>query len=290
MSIFPQIIFNGFALGSIYSIIAVGLNFVLGVLGVVNFAYGEYYMLGAFVVYVFFFLGFPYWICILIAVLILIAVGAITNQLVIKPILKSSFTTQVLATLGLSLLLQNTALIIWGPASRSIPTSISNKQMGFLNFIGIFATYQRLLVIIAAFVLFEALDIFLKKTKMGRAIRAVSQNKEACVIVGVDINRICLCSFCISVAFAAIAGGLVGPVTSIAPVMGSIVLLKAFALMVMGGMGNIRGSIISGYILGLIESFAAVYIGSAWKDAIAFFALFIFLVIKPEGIFGRWRS
>jgi branched-chain amino acid transport system permease protein len=290
VNILPQTIFNGFTIGSIYAVIAVGLNLVLGVLGVVNFAQGEYYMLGAFIVYVFFFSGFPYWICILIAIIVIIVLGIITNQLVIKPVLKRSFTTQILATLGLSLLLQNTALIIWGPTPKEIPVPLTYMQMSFLHSIGIYSTYQRLLVIISAIILFQGLDLFVKRTKMGKAIRAVSQNKEACEVFGIDVNRICLVSFCLSVALASVAGGLIGPITLIAPVMGSIILLKAFALVVMGGMGNITGSIISGYILGLVESFAAVYIATVWKDAIAFFALIIFLVVKPEGIFGQWRK
>ncbi|OGP90012.1 MAG: hypothetical protein A2156_01435 [Deltaproteobacteria bacterium RBG_16_48_10] len=289
MNVLPQTLFNGVTIGSIYAVIAVGLNLVLGVLGVVNFAQGEFYMLGAFIVYIFFFMGFPYWVCILFALLIITVVGVITNQLVIKPILRKSFTTQILATLGLSLLLQNTALMIWGPTPREIPVPLTYKQITVLHAVGIYSTYQRLLVIISGLVLFKALDLFVKRTKMGKAIRAVSQNKEACLIVGIDLNRICLVSFCISVALAAIAGGLIGPITLIAPIMGSIILLKAFALVVMGGMGNIKGSIFSGYILGLVESFTAVYVASIWKDGVAFLALTVFLLVKPEGIFGHRR-
>lgn len=190
----------------------------------------------------------------------------------------------ILLTLGVSIILQNGALAIWGPTFLTIPTTFTAAKRVIA---GVHISDQRLLLFLASIIVFGLLELFVRRTKPGKAMRAVAQNNYAASIVGINIGFIASLTFVMGVGLAGFAGSLVAPIISAHPRMGVGVLMKSFAVIVMGGRGNVHGAIIAALILGVVESLSTQYISLAFKDVFAFAALIIVLVVKPEGLFGR---
>src|SRR5262245_55116997 len=276
---------HGLTLGSIYAMVATGLALMFGVVRLINFAHGEFFMLGAYAFwYAFAVLGLPYGIAVLLAAGLLAAFGIVYERTIIRVILERSWHVQLIATLATSIVLTNLAIIVFGTQPKEVPTRLSSSV---LDVGGLRLAWQRLLVLAASLVIFWALQRFVRYTRTGRAMRAMSQNREACAVVGVDVQRVAMVTFALSAALAATAAVLVSPLFNIFPDMGTALTLKAFAAVVAGGFGYVNGAIAASFLIGLTEAFAGSYVSYAYKDAIAFLIMIAVLLWRPQGLFGR---
>ncbi|MFH2130176.1 MAG: branched-chain amino acid ABC transporter permease [bacterium] len=284
MELFLQQVFNGIMFGSTYAIVALGLTLVMGILNIPNFAHGHLYMLGGYVT--FFFInniGLGYWPALLLSVIVLGLVGAAMERIVYRPLKDAPHINAFIAAIGALLFLESLALVVWGPQGLRI----NNPYPQIYNVMGITIGLQRLLVIIGTAILILMLHLFLKKTLMGTTIEAVAQNREGAMLNGINVNRVSGITFFISSATAAVAASFLSPIFMLSPAMGAILGMKAFIIVILGGMGSIPGAILGGYILGLIEALGGGYVSAEYKDVFAFGALIIILSIKPTGIFGK---
>lgn len=287
MSSFIQQVFNGLLVGSSYALMAAGLTTIFGIMHVVNFAHGELYMLGAFMLFVFAVVAeLPFLAAFALAILVVMAVGVAVERLAIRPIFKKGgglFST-VLVTLGFYILLENLALIIWGPFPKSVASPLAGKiiRFGEISF-----SQYRLAAMIAAFIILICAHYFMKYTWVGRAMRATFQDLDAAKLVGIQIEKINTITFAFGAALAAAAGALLAPIFVIYPAMGGMATLKAFCVAIMGGLGNFMGAIMAGLVLGVAESLGAGYVSSGYRDAVGFLFLVLVLIFKPEGLFGK---
>jgi branched-chain amino acid transport system permease protein len=284
MQLFFQQIFNGVMLGSTYAIVAVGLTLVFGILQIPNFAHGHLYMLGA---YITFFLmtlyGFGFWTALVTSMVVLGLIGMLIERVIYRPLQDRPHINSFISAVGAMIILETSVIVFWGPQGRRIP----NPYPDIFELFGITMSYQRLLVIVAAFVLIFLLQIFIKKTTTGTTIEAVAQNREGAMLVGINVNRVSSLTFAISTATAAAAASLVAPIFMISPTMGALLGMKAFVIVILGGLGSIPGAILGGYILGILEAVGGGYLSAAYKDVYAFGALILILSIRPTGLFGK---
>jgi branched-chain amino acid transport system permease protein len=276
---------HGLTLGSMYAMVAAGLALMFGVVRLINFAHGEFFMLGA---YAFWFayraVGLPYPVAGLVAAVVMGGFGIVYERTVIRSILDRSWHVQLIATLATSITLTNLAIIVFGAQAKEVPTGLSARilEIGALRI-----AWHRLLVLGMSLLVFAALHWFVRRTKTGKAMRAMSQNREACAVVGVDVERVALATFALSAVLAGGAAALVTPLFSIFPDMGALLTLKAFAAVIVGGFGYVQGAIAASFLIGVTESLAAGYISYAYKDAIAFVIMIAVLLWRPQGLFGR---
>jgi branched-chain amino acid transport system permease protein len=264
---------------------SVGLALIFGVMELVNFAHGEFYMLGGYATYFIITLTGLNPIPSAIATFaLLFFVGCLVETSVIRPIrgTREAHDNLFLATFGLSVLLQNLVLIVWGANYYGMPSFFK----GGFAFLGTFISFERLSVVIVSIASVMTLWFLLEKTKIGTAIRAVSQNKEAASLVGININRIYLVAFGLSTALAGLAGAMLSPLLLIYPTVGSGIVFKAFAVVTLAGFGSIKGAIFSSYILGIAEAITVTLFGAIYRDAVAFLILVIILIVRPSGLFG----
>ncbi|MFP4572463.1 MAG: branched-chain amino acid ABC transporter permease [Desulfobacterales bacterium] len=284
MELFLQQVFNGIMFGSTYAIVALGLTLVMGILNIPNFAHGHLYMLGGYLLFFFgITLGFGYWPGLVMAVLVMAVVGIFMERIVYRPLNEQPHINAFIAAVGSLMFLEAFALVVWGPQGLRIP----NPHPQMIHFLGITMSIQRLLVVIGAIVLILGLHLFMKKTIVGTTIEAVAQNREGAMLTGINVDRVSAMTFAISAATAAVAASLISPIFMLSPAMGAILGMKAFIIVILGGMGSIPGAIIGGYILGLIEALGGGYISADYKDVFAFGALILILAIKPTGLFGK---
>ncbi len=280
-----QHVINGLVQGSLYALVAVGLTLVYGVLEVVNFAHGELYMLAAFGLYLLFNLAVvPYPLAILLTVSILMGVGYVLARTAVVPHLHRPFEVTVLATLAASIILQNGARFAFTATPRQVhpPWEDVIVQVQDLTMTG-----QRLLVLGTAIVAFAALHLFIKRTRAGKAMRACAQNKAACRMVGIRTDRVACQTLALGAGLCGVAGAMVAPLYDIFPGIGTSVVFKSFAVVIMGGLGNVPGAMVAGAILGVGESLAGGYISNTAKDALSFSLMILILLLRPEGLFGR---
>ena len=284
MELFLQQILNGIMLGSTYAVVALGLTLVFGILHIPNFAHGHLYMLGGYVTFFFItLLGFGFWTAMLSSMIILALLGILLERIVYRPLRNQPHINSFISAIGALMFLETFVVVAWGPQGQRIPNPYpSPMEIG-----GIILTQQRLLVIIAAIVLIVLLQLFLKKTTPGTTIEAVAQNREGAMLSGINVNRVSSMTFAISTATAAAAASLVAPIFMISPSMGALLGMKAFVIVILGGLGSVPGAIFGGYILGLIEALGGGFISADYKDVFAFGALILILAIKPTGLFGR---
>jgi branched-chain amino acid transport system permease protein len=284
MHLFFQELLNGVVVGSLYALVALGLALVYGTMQIPNFAHGHLYMLGAYVA----FFGvtvahLTYWPAMLLAVVVLAALGVVLERLVFRPLRDAPEVNAIIAAVGVLFFLQALAQALFGGDFRVLPTPYDHV----VHVAGLIATQQQLIVIAAAVALMLALFFFLKRTLTGATIEAVAQNRAGAALVGIDTDRVSMLVFAISAGLAAAAATLIASISLISPTMGFSVILKAFAIVVLGGMGSVPGAIVGAYVLALAESFGGTYISTSYEDAIAFAVLVVILTFKPTGLFAK---
>jgi branched-chain amino acid transport system permease protein len=301
MDILIQQIINGLVLGSIYALVALGYTMVYGIMGLINFAHGEVVMIGAMValmtIKLLFNSGMPVPLVIAIAVLaaiiVCMVVGYTIERVAYRPLRRAPKLAPLITAIGISIILQNLAMLIWGRSYHSFPPVFPATQYEILG--ATITTLQIAIVIIAALMM-AGLIILIDRTRLGRAMRATSENPPIAQLMGVNINQIISFTFVIGSGLAAVAGLMVSANYSIAHYsMGAMLGMKAFTAAVLGGIGNIAGAVLGGILLGLIESLGAGYIGdltggvfgSNYQDVFAFIVLICVLVFKPSGLIGE---
>lgn len=278
-------LFNGLVLGSMYALMASGLSLIWGSLKMLNFAHGEFYMLGGYAVYFLFaVLSLPAPLAVLLAMMVVMIVGASVERLIINPLLgKPGWeTSTIIATLGLSIFLQNFALRVWGERFKNVPYYAD----GTLIVGDIRIVEQRLIILVMAVLVILVGAVLLKRTRLGMALRATAQDHDAAVLMGVNIRRVYTWTLAISAALAALAATMLAPIFSVNPWMGLSLLLKAFIVCVLGGLGNLEGAILGGILLGTAESLTVVFWSSEWQEVTAFVLFLLVLWFRPSGLMG----
>ena len=284
MEIFVQQIINGIFLGAGYVLIALGLTLIFGILLIPNFAHGQAYMLGAYVTFsAMTFCHFNFFFAMGASIIVIGVLGVLMERFAFRPLQHAFHLTMFIAALGVAIVLEETAHLIWGPESKIILSPVQ----GQLTIFSISISYFRVIILATVVIVIFALTIFIKKTKLGRAMRAIAQNRDVASLMGVNIPRISAVTFAVGSAMAGIAGSLLGVIFPIYPSMGLFPTLKAFVVIVLGGIGSIPGAIVGGLFLGIAESLGAGYISSYYKETIAFIILILALLIKPTGLFGK---
>jgi branched-chain amino acid transport system permease protein len=282
MNIFFQQVLNGLTLGSVYALVALGLTLVYGILHIPNFAHGAFYMVGAYVsFYAAGSYGLNFWAAMACAAAFVAVLSVLADRLVFHPLRHSPPLHDMIAAIGLLLFLEAVVQAIWGAEFHRMPAPYTT----ILRFADLTAPVSRLLIIGAAFVLMIALQVFLRRTTTGSTIVAMAQDREGASLVGIDPVKVSMLTFAISGALAAIAATLFAPINLVYPSMGHLVIMKAFVIIILGGMGSIPGAIVGGLLIGFAEAFGAFYISTAYKDIIAFLLLVAILSLRPQGLF-----
>ncbi len=290
LSYWIEMVMSGVVTGTCYAMIGAGLSLIWGTLKMVNLAHGEYYMLGAYFLWMLLTVGnMPLIPAIIISIIGVVVFASVVHAAAIRPLLRKpgwNMSPWIL-TLGLQILLQNTALQIWGELYRNVPyfwTTVF-KPWNLFTMSG-----QRIIILLSTAVVIVLLMLMIKKTRLGRAIIATSQDGEYAMMMGVNTKRIYFITYVISAALAAVAGILLCPVYSVNPWMGASVQTKGLVVCILGGLGSIEGAIIAGILMGIIESVAVSIVGSEWRDAVAYIFLLLILYIKPTGLFGKKKG
>lgn len=285
MGIALQLLFTGLGVGSIYALVALGFVLIYRATNVVNFAQGDFAMLGAFAMVVLCIdLGLPYWAGLPITVAFMAAFGALFNLGVYYPLRHRTFLPVIISTIGASILLENGVLAAYGPRPQSLPGVFQSQ--GFS--IGpVFFDSQYLTILAVTVVLVVLQYLFFERTLIGKKMQAVSQDKEMASLLGIPVASMIMLTFVYSATLGGIAGILVAPILFVSVNMGASIALKAFAASIIGGFGDVTGAIVGGLALGVIETFGASYISVPYKDAFGFIVLFVFLLFRPQGIFGE---
>ena len=285
--IFLDHLINGLSLGSIYAIIALGYTMVYGIAKMLNFAHGDIIMVGAYIA----FCGLQYWgippvLAILLAMLFCTLLGVSIEGLAYRPLRQATSLAVLITAIGMSYLLQNIALMIWGANPKSFPTTFINGSSIHLGSLNI--SSATLITILANVVIMVTLTLFTSRTKLGKAMRCVSEDRGAAELMGINVNRTISLTFAIGSALAAIAGVLLcSSYPILQPTTGSMPGIKAFTAAVFGGIGSSPGAMVGGILLGVIEIFGKAYISTELGDAIVFAVLIIVLLVKPAGLLGK---
>lgn len=279
---------NGLSLGSVYAIIALGYTMVYGIAKMLNFAHGDVIMVGAYIAYITMSsLGLPSFVAIIFAMIVCTILGIVIERLAYKPLRQATSLAVLITAIGVSYFLQNAALLIFGSAPVSFRSVV---KIPALKLFGgeLIVTGESMVTVIACIIIMIALTIFTKKSKMGKAMRAVSEDKGAAELMGINVNVTISATFAIGSALAAIAGVLLcSAYPVLMPTTGSMPGIKAFTAAVFGGIGSIPGAMVGGLLLGVIETFSKFYISTELSDAIVFAVLIIVLLVKPTGILGK---
>src|SRR5512138_1641378 len=279
---------SGILTGSLYAMIGVGLTVVFGVMRIINLAHGEMVMLGMFGA----FWGHALWkldpfVSLLLWAPLMFVGGMAVYRFLIRPIVPGGELNTLLYTAGLSLLLANLALLVWSGDYRTLTLSYGDQPIRPL---GISVPVPLLVAFVLAAAITAALWGFLTRTDLGRGIRATSQDADAAVLMGVDVERVAMLTFGLGTALAAAAGVLLAPSLYLYPTVGELLIVKCFVIVVLGGLGSVPGAIAGGVLLGVVESLGAVYVSSTYKDGIGFVLFLAVLLYRPAGLFGVGRS
>jgi branched-chain amino acid transport system permease protein len=283
--LFWQAVVYGLIIGSIYALTSSGLTLILGVLKIINVAHGEFLMTAMYTAY-FLFQGFHLDPCLSIFLVMpaLFFFGGIIFYLFIRPVLKSPEINQILLTIGISIFLQNLALALFTGDFRTLDLSYSQKT---LSMAGVNVGFPHFMAFIVSVSVTLGFYWFLKSTDLGRSIRAAAQNQEAAILFGINVDRIYLITFSIGAACLGVAGPLLATFYYVTPTVGTVFLLNAFVVVILGGMGNFLGAFFGGLLIGLTESIGAIFMPGSLSPVFTFVVLIIILLLKPEGLFGR---
>ena len=282
-TILAQTVVNGLMVGMIYMLMAIGFTMVFGIMRIVNFAHGEFYMVGAFMFAIFYgSYEVPFALSLLLAIVTTALVGLVMERLVFSRF-RGNELNGMIASVGVALIMQNAALLIWGPSPRSVPAVVS----GVISFGGIVFPWSRVVVIIGALIAVGLLYVLIAHTQLGRAMRAVAQDAEIALAQGIRVEVIFPLAFVLGVALAALAGALMAPVLSVSPFVGLAPTLKAFVIVVIGGLGSVPGAVAGGLLIGLIESFAGTFMSAALAEILQFIVVIAVVLLRPQGLLGR---
>ncbi len=277
-----QHLVNGTVLGGTYALLGIGLTLIFGVMNVVNFTHGELYAFGAYMAYAFAAaLGINFFVSLALAMLLGCLLGAAIEFILLRRMKKADIDSVMLAMIGASLVLQNADLWAWGGVAKIVPTPFSGLPMviGSVSILPL-----RLFVLCASALLLVLFWFALERTRMGLAMRATFQDQEAAALMGVRTQWVGTATFAIGSGLAAAAGALLGPVFMVSPTMGDLVGLKAFAIVILGGLGNLPGAVIGGFALGYVEEFGGGYLSSQYREAFGFLLIIAVLAIRPQGL------
>jgi len=281
---FLQQLINGLTLGSTYSLLAIGFTLVLGLLQMLNIAHGDVFMIGAFLGLTFSLLGMPLYLALILAMIGAGLLAVIIERLCFRPLRKAHFLMPLLSTIAFGILLQNVATQMWGSEPSRYPQTMEIAQF-HLGSVQISSIDIIILVVSLGFMI--GIDLFVRKTRFGRAMRATSEKPQTASILGVDVNMVIIVTFFASGALAGIAGVLTALVyLQITPFIGIRQGLIGMVAMVIGGVGSLRGAMIGGLMIGIIEIMKDAYFTASYRDIILFGLFFVFIVFKPEGLFG----
>ena len=287
LEIFFEHLLNGLTLGGLYALVTLGLALTFSVIDLVNFAHGDLFMMGSYTLFTLLTLesiALPYWLIIPIVIVAVAFYAVVLERVAIHPIIDRSWRTHAVTTLGLSIILQNAALILFTGDPRQTPTALTAT---IVSPFGIRISLQRLVVLVVTIIVFVGLQWFVRRTKMGKTMRAVSQNRAMCEVVGIDVRRMATITFAIGGAITGLAAVLIAPLFSVFPNMGALLTLKALAAIVMGGMGHVNGAIYAAFLLGIVEALFGGYVSFAYRDVISFGLFILVLFVRPRGLFGR---
>jgi branched-chain amino acid transport system permease protein len=288
-TIVAQQAINGIVLGSLYVLVALGLTLIYGVLVQINFAHADFVTLGAFAAYfVMHLLGENYLLSILAALLVGAALGWAINITVFAPLLrKGNELLPLIATIGVSVMLQNAMLAWFGPVPYAFETPYSQKVF---RVAGTFFTLQSVIIVVVSTATIALLFAFMKYTFLGKALRAVAQDRETAGLMGINPNTLIMLTIVISSALAGMGGAMLAPVLVLTPFAGASVIVKAFAIVIIGGFGNVEGAILAGLMVGLIESFTTQYLDPGLIDIVVFGLLLLMLAFRPTGLISERRE
>ena len=288
LPILAQQIINGLVLGSIYVLATLGLTLIFGVLGQINFAHADFMTLGAFAAYfVARATGGNYLIAIVAALLVGALLGLVVNQAVFSLLRGQDETRPLVATIGVSVLLENAALAFLGPVPYTFDSPYSSQV---IRAAGMYFTMQSVLVMFIAVLAVGSLYAFLKLTFVGKALRALSQDQEAAGLMGINKKALIALTFVVGSAFAGLAGAMLGPILVLTPFAGATVIVKCFAIVIIGGFGNVEGTIVAGLMIGLIESFTTQMLSPGMSDIVVFGILLLTLAVRPTGLIAERRE
>lgn len=279
-----QQILNGLTMGSIYALLGIGVTMVFKSLGMMNVAHGDMMMLGAFIALEIFKTGLPLWLVIPLGVILIAALGLAMERFIYRKVDFGIMLNLMIATIGMQIILRNTALVIWGVEPKPFPAIFSQNPIKLGAFV---IPVQSVGIILVSIALVILLQLFYHKTRAGKSMTVAAADPQAAQMLGINVSKTRFLTFGISSAFAAIAGILIAPMYFVSSNMGAVVGVKAFSAAVVGGFGNIAGAFYGGIILGIVESIGGGYISSAYKDVLSFLVMILVLYFKPSGLFAK---
>lgn len=279
-----QVLINGLVVGVVYILIASGLSLIFSIMRIVNFAHGEFYMLGAFgIYYLYAQLHIPFFVSLLVTALAVALLGIIVERLLFRPFRAPEYhTLNMIISVGLIMLMEGIGFAIFKPVERVV----NNPWPGSIEITSVVLPLQRVFIILGGIVIIVCLFAFVRWSKIGAAMRAVAEDEQAAALQGININSTRMTAFAIGCALAAIAGGLMATGIVVHPGIGMAAIFRAFIVVVLGGLGSIAGAALGGIILGLIESFGTYFIGY-WATLISFLLLILILLVRPKGLLGH---
>jgi branched-chain amino acid transport system permease protein len=280
-----QHLVNGLVLGGTYALLGIGLTLIFGLMNVVNFAHGEFYTLGAYAAFAVVALaGLPFPAALAVAIGAGVGLGALTERVLLEPLRGESIDSVMLVMIGLWIAMQNAELLGWGGVAKSIPHPFPTAPLtvGPLSIAPL-----RVFVLAAALALIAAAYLIIHRTRLGRAMRATFQDPDTAALMGVRIGHIHTATFALGSGLAAAAGALLGPIFLAYPSMGDLASLKAFSVVILGGLGNVAGATLGGVLLGVAEELGAGYVSSGYRDAVGFVIIILVLLLRPAGLFAR---
>jgi branched-chain amino acid transport system permease protein len=280
-----QHLLNALILGGTYALLGIGLTLIFGIMRVVNFTHGELYAFGAYMVYCFVMvLGANFFLGLVLAVLLGIALGGLIELVLLRRLRDASIDTTMLVMIGAWIIMQNSEQLVWSGVAKSIVTPFPAQPL----VIGpVSVSWTRVFVFVVAVLLIVGAQLLIQRTRLGKAMRATFQDRDTAALMGVNINVVYTATFALGSGLAAAAGALLGPVFVVTPTMGNLAALKAFAIVILGGLGNVKGATAGGFILAFAEEIGAGYVSSGYRDAIGFLLIIIVLLFKPTGLFAR---
>ncbi len=285
-----EVLISGIAQGSVYCVFALGLSLVYGTARVLNFTHGSFFMVGAYIAWLLSvgYFGFNYIVTFVILVPVLFLLGVAFERSIIRPLRWQGNwkTTTMMITLGLAFMIDNFNLIVFGPENKLLPPFID----GSVGLLGLVFPYQTVVIFVVAVVIVIGLELFLHRTRMGNAMRAVSQDMDGAAMVGINVNQVFSYTFGLSIVLAGVAGVMLAPVYLISPLGGWPPFLKAFVIVVFGGLGSTRGVLYAAFILGIIEAFVIFEIGATWTMPTWLLTLLVVLMFRPQGLLGVWAK